>query len=195
MTLNYANDSEKLLLYAVNILLSSIGELSISDEIEMAEIVEAQKAVDILEEVKKEVLSDGWDINTDEDWEFTPDTTGYIAVPSNILDLSTNDTDIILRDWRLYSKRNKSAKFDKAVKCRVIWDLDFNTIPYPLRHYITIRASRIYQYRMIGDVAQYQFSDDDENRAYLSARRSEGRTARYNMLERSPYGAEYKVRP
>ena len=53
-------DSEKFLLYAVNILLSSINELAINDDVELAEIIEAQKASDVLEEVKKSVLSQGW---------------------------------------------------------------------------------------------------------------------------------------
>jgi len=187
-------DSEKLLLYSVNILLSSINELAISDDTELAEIIEAQKARDVIEEVKKSVLSTGWDVNTDTDWEFIPDVDGYISLPANILDISTNDSDIIMRDWRLYSKKDKTAKFNEAIKCTVVWDMDFNALPYPIRHYITIRASRIFQYRMIGDVAQYQFSEDDENHAYISARRSDGRTANYNML-RGSFGQEFKVRP
>jgi hypothetical protein len=188
-------DSQKLLLYSVNILLSSINELSIADDTDLAEIIEARKAVEVIEEVKKAVLSDEWDVNTDDDWEFVPDIDGYISLPANILDIATNDSDIIMRDWRLYSKKDKTAKLGKSVKCKVVWDMDFNALPYPIRHYITIRASRIYQYRMIGDVAQFQFSDEDENKAYLSARRSDGRTANYNMLTSGSFGQEFKVRP
>lgn len=186
-------DSEKFLLYAVNILLSSINELSVNDDVELAEIIEAQKASDVLEEVKKSVLSNGWDFNTDKDWEFAPDVNGYIAIPANILDLSSNDADIVIRDWRLYSKKNKTAKFTSSVKCDVVWDMDFNSLSHALRHYITIRASRIFQYRMIGDANQYKFSEEDEHHAYISARRSDGRTAKYNMLT-SSYGLSVDVR-
>ena len=186
-------DSEKFLLYAVNILLSSINEQSISDDVELAEIIEAQKASEVLEEVKKSVLSQGWDFNTDNDWEFAPDTTGYISIPANILDLSSNNADIVIRDWRLYSKKNKTAKFTSSVKCDVVWDMDFNSLSHALRHYITIRASRIFQYRMIGDANQYKFSEEDEHHAYISARRSDGRTAKYNMLT-SSYGLSVDVR-
>lgn len=177
------NDSQKFYLDSINILLQSINELSISDDTELVEIIEAQRAANVLEEVKKSVLSQGWDFNTDEDWEMVPDVDGYISIPANILDISTNDSDVIMRDWRLYSKKNKSAIFEESVKCHIVWDMDFNSLTHPLRHYITIRASRIFQYRTIGDLEHYKFSEDDEHHAYISARRSDGRTANYNMLE------------
>lgn len=183
-------DSEKFLLTSVNILLQCINENAVNDDVELADIIEAQKAVSVLEEVKKSVLSQGWDFNTDDAWVFAPDSNGYINIPANILDLGTDDSDIIMRDWRLYSKKNMSAKFDNAVTCKVVWDMDFNSLSHAIRHYITIRASRIFQYRLIGDEAQYKFSEEDEHHAYLSARRSEGRTANYNMLN-GTYGQRF----
>lgn len=186
-------DTEKFLLTAVNILLESINELAVSDDVELAEILEAQKASTILEEVKKSVLSEDWDFNRDEGWEFAPDTNGYIPVPYNVLDLYSSDNDIIMRDWRLYSKSNKSAIFTNAVKCTVIWDMPFNSLTHPLRHYITIRASKIFQARMMGNTDQFRYSDEDEQKAYNSAKRSDGRTADYNMLT-SEYGLTMNVR-
>lgn len=187
------NDSEKFLLSSVNVLLTSINQLAISSDIDLANILEAQKAQETLEEVKKSVLSQGWDFNTDENWEFVPDTNGYISIPYNVLDIVSSDGDIIMRDWRLYSRSAMSQKFDDAVTCRVVWDLDFNSLTHPIRHYITIRASRIFQMREIGDIDNYRFSEDDEHQAFLSARRSEGRTGKYNMLT-SEYGVANLVR-
>ena len=71
--------------------------------------------------------------------------------------------------------------------------MDFNSLSHALRHYITIRASRIFQYRMIGDANQYKFSEEDEQHAYISARRSDGRTGKYNMLT-SAYGLSMDIR-
>lgn len=185
--------SEKFLLTAVNILLECINELAVSDDTELADIIEAQKASTVLEEVKKAVLAEDWDFNRDANWEFAPDSSGYIAVPYNVLDLYSDDSDIIMRDWRLYSKKNKTAIFDKAVKCNVTWDMDFNSLTHPLRHYITIRASKVFQDRMIGNTDQHRYSQEDEQNAYMSAKRSDGRTADYNMLT-SDYGLTMNVR-
>ena len=186
-------DSEKFLLDSINILLTSINQLAISDDVELADILEAKKAQETLEEIKKAVLSEGWDFNTDEAMEFIPDLEGYINVPYNVLDISSQDGDVIMRNWRLYSRKNMSAKFDNPVKCKVVWDMDFNSLTHPLRHYITIRASRIFQMREIGDEVKYRYSENDEHMAYLSARRSEGRTGKYNMLT-SVYGTTYNTR-
>ena len=181
-------DSTKFFLYAVNILLQAIGERPIADDIELAEVEEAQQASSVLIEVKKEVLSEGWDFNTDENYVFPPDMAGYISVPSNIiLDITSPDGDIVVRDWRLYSKSDQTAIFTEPQEMSVIWDMDFNTLTHPLRNFIMIRAARKFQARQIGGGDAYTFTSREEEEAYLIARRSEGFTGQYNMLT-SAYG-------
>ena len=186
--------SQKLLLTSVNILLECINELAVNDDVELAEILEAQKAVTTIEEVKRSVLSQEWDFNTDLAWEFAPDVDGYISIPENILDIVSSDNDVIVRDWRMYSRKRMSAKFDSSIKCKVVWDMDFNSLSHPIRHYITIRSARIFQQRMIGNTDQSRYSEEDEHHAYISARRSDGRTANYNMLTSGTFGSEFNVR-
>ena len=178
-TIPYANDSTKFFLYAVNILLQAINELPIQDDTQLAEIQEAQSAAAVLEETKKQVLSEGWDVNTDEDWVFMPDTNGTIALPANILDLSDKQGKYFMRDWKLYDKQRQSYEFDDAVKCDVVWDLDFNSLSHPIRYYITIKASRTFQYRQIEDQAKYQFSQEDAQTAFIAAKNSEDFTGKY----------------
>lgn len=174
-------DSLKFKLNAVNILLQSINELPIADEADIAALQEAQLAEQVLEETLFQVLSEGWDVNTDEDWVFTPDYLGAIALPSNILDISDKTGRYYMRDWRLYDKENKTFIFTEAVLCDVVWNLDFNGLTHPLRYYITIKASRTFQYRTIGDTSQYQFSAMDEQDAYEAALHSEDFTGKYNL--------------
>jgi hypothetical protein len=192
-TIPYENDSTKFLLYAVNILLQSINELPIVNDTELAEIVEAQLAANVLEETKKEVLAEGWDINTDEDWNLMPNTEGVIAIPANILDLSDKQGRYFMRDWKLYDKKEKKFDFEEAVKCDITWDLDFNALTHPLRYYITIKASRTFQYRQVGDQLQYQFSEEDLNMAFLSAKRSEDFTGKY-AFDNGQYGLNFSRR-
>ena len=180
-------DSEKALLDAVNILLESINELPIEEEADFDLVIEARQARNKLIEVKRSVLSEGWDFNADTNWIFPTDLEGFIPVPSNVLDLVADRGDVIIRNWRLYSKKNQSHIFEYEVKCDVVWDMDFNTISHPLRHYITIRAARIFASKTVGDKDEYTFNAEDEEDARLAARRSEGRTGKYNMLK-SSYG-------
>ena len=194
MVLDQQYDSEKFLMYAVNVMLQMINELPVNDDIELQELVEAQLAVSVLIETKKEVLAAGWDINSDENYNFPQDTAGYISVPANVLDISSKDGDLIMRDWRLYSKADKTAIFTEPQLVDVIWDTDFNSLTHPIRNFITVRAARKFQARTIMDTSVYGYSQQDEEDAHLAARRSESFTGRYNMFTSGSFGATYKAR-
>ena len=185
-------DSSKFFLASVNVMLQMINELPISDDVELAEILEAQLAASVLVETKKEVLSEGWDINKDTAYSFPQDANGFIAVPANVLDISSSDGNIIMRNWNLYNKEKQTAIFLEPQDMDVIWDLDFNSITHPLRNFITVRAARKFQARTITDTDVYSYSQVDEEDAYIIARRSEGNTSRYNMLT-STYGQDNLV--
>ena len=184
---------QNLLLNSVNILLESINELPIENEEDFEHILEARIARDKIQEVKRAVLSEGWDFNTDENWNLSPQVTGEIPVPFNVLDVTADSSDIIVRDWRLYSKSKQTHIFDSAISCKVIWDMDFNGISHPLRHYITLRAARVFQARWIGDKNMVVLTAEDEEIARIGARRSESRTGQYNILT-SQYGQDNRVR-
>jgi len=186
-------DSEKALLDSVNILLESINELPIETEEDYELVIEARQARSKIVEVKRSVLSEKWDFNQDKNWVMSPDLDGFIAVPANMLDVTADRGDVISRNWRLYSRRNQSHIFTEDVKVDVVWDMDFNSITHPLRHYITIRAARIFAAKTIGDANEYKFNAEDEEDARLAARRSESRTGRYNMLD-SSYGIDNLAR-
>lgn len=184
------NDTQKFALYAVNIMLQTINELPLDDITDLEQSIEGQLAMSVLEETKKAVLVDGWDINTDENYAFAPDADGFIPVPANVLDISSANGDVINRGYRLYSRSAQSHKFEDTVKCIVQWDLPFNDLSHGIRHFITIKAARSFQARTIGDGSQDTFTENDMNDAYLAARRSEGRTGRYNILTSGTYGTD-----
>jgi hypothetical protein len=185
-------DSQKFMLNSVNILLQTIGELPIEDEADIDAILEARIARDVIIEAKQNVLSEGWDLNTDTDYPLYPDENNYIVIPTNILDLSIPDTAIVVRDWQLFNKETSSRKFTTSVSATIRWNLDFNSLPYVFRNYITIMASRLFQGRLIGDKQAYAFTQNDEQQALLRVKQSEGFTGQYNMLS-SDYGTSFNV--
>lgn len=185
---------ENLLLDAVNILLESINELPIKVEEDYDLLIEAHQARRNLLETKRAVLSEGWDFNTDKQRTFELTSEGEVPLASNVLDITGNNGDVISRNWRLYSKSKMSHFFDEAPICDVTWDLDFNSLTHPIRHYITIRAARIFQARRIGDKKMVEINSIDEEDARLAARRSETRTGQYNMLESGTFGTDNRIR-
>jgi hypothetical protein len=182
-------DSSKLLLTSINTLLQTINELPIENTDDLINSTTAQLAEMTIMEVKKEVLSQGWNFNTDVNYPFPPDVNGYIAIPPNVLDIASTNDNIIMREWKLYDRTKYSFVFEEAVPCTVVWNMSFNNLTHPIRHYITIKAARVFQARTIGDQLAYTYTSKEEEDAYLSARFSESRTGKFNMFT-SNYGAQ-----
>jgi len=176
-------DILKIKISAINIMLQHINELPIETLEDLDAVYEAKIAESVLNEVTTDVLSEGWDINTDENWEFMPDETERINLPINVLDIVSESGNIIMRDWSLYNKQNNSFTFTEVQKATVIWNKEFNTLTHPLRKYINIRAARIFQVRMIGDRGSYGFTEKEEIEARNSAKVSDERTGQYSMAD------------
>ena len=176
-------NQETLLLEAVNILLETINQLPMEDESEYDGFLEAKQARSKIIEVTRAVLSEKWDFNTDKNYIFPLDANNMIPIGTNVLNVVGNRGDVIMRNWKLYSRQNQSHIFEEEVPCDVVWLFDFNNLTHPLRHYITIRAARIFAARTIGDKEIITFNEIDEEDARLAARRSESFTGQHNILK------------
>jgi len=185
---------EDFMLDAINILLETINEQPIIDPEDVAHIAEAQQAQRKILEAKREVLSEGWDFNTDHDWVFPLGVGGMIPVPTNVLDLTASRADVIIRNQRLYSKSDQSHIFTEEVSADVVWDMDFNTLTHPLRRYVTLVAANLFVKRTIADKVSIAYTKEDIQDAETNARRSESRTGQYNMLTSGMYGINNRVR-
>ena len=186
-------DTEHLLLDAVNILLQTINQLPIEVEADFDVIMEARMARDTIFEVKRAVLSERWDFNRDNGYKLARDPQGMIPLSSNVLDVSGLGGNLIMRDWKLYDKKNQTFIFEDDQTVDIVWDMPFNSLSHALRHYITIRAARVFAARTIGEQAMMTYTAADEEDAFIAARRSEGRTGRYNMFN-SGYAVNNRVR-
>ncbi len=157
---------------AINQILASCGQAPVSSLDQTNPDVAI--AYDTLMEVSREVQAEGWSFNTENHYEFTPDTNNEIVIPTNILqiDLSDNSANIsknaIRRNGKLYDKENHTNKWiDGAVDCDIVWLFDWVDLPVPIQDYITSRASTITSTRIVGDTAQFQMLQQKE--AYMRA--------------------------
>ncbi len=179
----FNNDNTRLLLGAVNTMLNTIGETDLETEDDIENVLEAKMARKDLIQVKREVLSSEWDINTDENYTLPVDSKGYIAIPANVLQVSSSDSDLIIREHYLYSKSAQSIRFDEAQTVKIVWDIGFNELPQAIRQYITLLASKRFRDRTLGgDSAHHTATAEDARDAYMEARRSESSTTNANMI-------------
>lgn len=178
-------------LEAINTILSVIGESPISSLSEVSSVADAVTAQSILSEVSRQVQTKGWHFNTEKDFELTPEAfSKEILLPSNILRVDSmgdnRDTDVVQRGNKLYDRTKHTFQFTKSIKCDLVVLLPYDQLPQAARHYITIKAARIFQSRTVGSEALYQFTSIDERDAHLDLKRNEGITGDYNILTSNP---------
>lgn len=172
-------------LEAINTMLSTIGEAPVNT-VEDNGIVDAVIARQILRSTSREVQARGWHFNTERGFLLTPDSEGFITLPPTVLRVDTveesQDIDVVLRGNRLYDRRNHTFKFNKPIRVDAVILLPFDEIPEVAREYITIRAARIFQERVVGSDSLSSFSKNDELRALVALQEMEADTADYNIL-------------
>lgn len=172
-------------LEALNTMLSTIGESPVNS-VEDNGNVDAVIARQILRATSREVQSRGWHFNTEKDYSVQPDSNKNLVLPQTVLKADTvspdQDTDVVVRGNRLYDRRKHTYIFDKPVKVDMVVLLPFEELPEVARYYITIRAARIFQQRVVGSDTLSSFNSQDEIRAKVVLEDYEGDTADHNIL-------------
>ena len=172
---------------AVNIMLSTIGESPVSSLSASESTVDVSLSRQILREVTIQVQETGWHFNSEVNWPMTPTAdTGEIQIPANCVQMDSSGADAMLdvavRGTRLYNRTARTFTFTKAITVDMILLLDFTDIPQAARHYITIRAARVFQQRMVGSDTLGAFTEKDELRARAALKKLDANTADYNIL-------------
>ena len=179
----YAPTSE---LEAVNKMLTSIS-LSPISSLEVTGNATAALAISTLHDTSREVQQEGWHFNSDEKYELIPDGSNNILIAGNILSLDPtyDDKDYVFREGKLWDKTEHTFTITENVYCDIIWFLPWNDLPEPVRNYLTIKAARTFQAKVMGSSEHFQFTENDENRARASFEAEDNRNADHNMLRGS----------
>ena len=171
---------------AVNTMLSTIGESPINSLDNISGVVDAVIARSVLNEVLVQVQEESWHFNTDTNMTMVPDVNGFIYIAPNMIQIDTVGQDELLdvsmRGNRLYNKADHTYVFTKSIQVNVTYILPFDELPQAARHYVTIRAARVFQTRVVGAVTLHAFTEADEFRARAAIRKFEGITADHNIL-------------
>lgn len=170
---------------AVNIMLGTIGESPINSLEAASGVSDAVIARQILNEVLIQVQEEGWHFNIEKNFTLTPAIPSKeIFVPENCIEVDAEDKqiDVAIRGNRLYDRTNHTYEFDDAIKCNIVLLLPFADLPQAARHYITIRAARVFQQRVVGSQTLGVFTEKDELRARIALSRYDSKTADYNIL-------------
>jgi hypothetical protein len=163
-------------LAAVNTMLGYIGEAPVNSISNTSELpVSAANAVTILDETSKEVQSEGWHFNTTKDYVLSP-VNDAITLPSTTLQVDhegTEDVDLVQRGLSLYDRKNQTSTFTKDIKVTIVEELEWDSLPEQARRYITLKATRSLQSRLVGSRELEALILRDEFTAKANLERSE----------------------
>ena len=132
-------------LSAVNSILGAIGQSPVTTL--NYENPELSFIYNILTEVNKDVQNEGWHFNTEYHVKTTPDTDGYIYLPTNTLRYDLNGDydykaqDLVIRNGRLYDLVDHTDVFTGDLYLDLVTLYAFEDLPNPFQRYITHRAS------------------------------------------------------
>jgi len=168
-------------LEAVNILLTTIGEAPINT-LAGNQVVDVAVAKQVLNEVSREVQSQGWHFNTEYDVPLTPNIDQQISIPFNTARIDVTGRDVVQRDGLLFDLKDRSFTFTNVIKAEVVYYQDFEVIPDTAKRYIVVRAARIFADRMINSETTHQFTLRDEQKALIDLKEFEGDTGDFNVL-------------
>ena len=153
---------------SVNQMLGHIGEAPINSLADTAALpISASIALTTLREVAKEVQTEEWHFNTVTDHEISPDGDSKIPLPATTLFVDAVDTtdDYVQRGLFLYNRKDRTYTFTTSVKVDLTEQLDWDDLIEPARRYITLRASRILQARIVGSRELEALIANDEMQA------------------------------
>ena len=143
-------------LEAVNTMISVIGESPVNTITGVSLPITAIQAISTLNETSKAVQSEGWHCNTEHEYELTPDAnTSKITLPTNTLKFDLDpllytDSDPVQRGLKLYDRKNHTEVWTKSIKGTITFELEFEDLPEQIRHYVTVKAARIFANRFLG---------------------------------------------
>lgn len=182
-------------LQAINTMLSAIGEPPVNSL--AAQRADSLIAQTILDETTRDILSYGWQFNTDENVVMTPETTtGFIYISDSIVRVdiaSTDDTvalEVVIRGNRLYNRLTSSYAFTEALTTTQVTLLDFDEMPEIAKRYVTIRSARIFQDRVVGSSTLHAFEMQDEVAALARLTEYENEVGDYSIFQ-----SESVIRP
>ena len=189
--ISYAASTE---LEAVNSILMSVGESPVNTlDVQSPEVAIAQKT---LQQVCREILSEGWKFNTETQYPIDLDSNNHCLIPNNVLQIDLNrfkhpdsyDT-VRKKDSgvsKLYDLHDHTFEFKNATDGKIyvdiIWMVDFNDIPQVFQDYITVRASRIASNRMVNNPQASELIAQDEAQARAVALEYDTSQGDYNIF-------------
>lgn len=176
-----------IILSAINSMLSTIGQAPVNSL--SSGLVDAETAEVILDEVSRDVQSLGWNFNSEVNFQVIPDDAGHIVLPTEVVRADPISKyrrlvgEYIQRGNKMYDLTKHTYVIDKPLLLDVIVLLPFEQLPEVARRFITTKASRLFQERVVGSDTLSAMNRADEEKAFYALKEMEGDNGDYNIFD------------
>lgn len=167
-------------LEAVNTMLSTIGESPVTQITVTSSLpISAVTAITVLDEVNREVQSEGWHFNTVNKQTLIPNVSNEIVLTDDVMHVDSldNSKDLVQRGSKLFNRTGNTFTFTGNINVRLMSLLDFTDLPEQARRYITLKGSRVFQTRTVGSQELEQQILRDELKARYTLEEMDGQGA------------------
>ena len=152
-------------LEAINILLAAIGTSPVNN-IDTAN-TDVVMAKNYIHNALKEIQTEKWYFNTEDNYQLIPDINNEIHLADNIINIDSigrfgENTNLIPRGKKLYDRLNHTYKIQNPITANIILCLEFDELPETAIQYIIAKAARKYQEELLGDPSLRTWTKEDE---------------------------------
>jgi hypothetical protein len=174
-------------LEAVNQMLSAIGESPINT-LGTGTSVDARLAEQILDETDRNVQLVGWHFNTEKEYPLSRAVDKTITLANNVVRVDVDNDlypsiNVVQRGLKLYDLKGHTYEFNQDLKGEVIYLLSFEELPGAAKQYITARAARIFQDRVVGATDTARGLMMDEANALALLREADNDTGDFSIFD------------
>jgi hypothetical protein len=174
-------------LEAVNILLDCVGEAPVNS-LNNPGLVDAVKAQSLLHEVSRHTQLKGWSFNTEQEYVLSLNIDNELLLPNNTLGVKISKTkypsvNAVQRGLKIYDITKQTFVFSQNLESTLTVFLSWDEIPEVFKKYVTIRAARIFQDRILGASELHKFQNQDEYEALIDLKESEGENTDTNVFD------------
>lgn len=172
----------------INDCLLSIGEVPFLDGTIVDSLpigTDGETAKRIVESTMIEVQSRGWYFNTDYGFPLIPDSEQFITMPPNTLRTDFGNSEFkhqyALKNGSIYDYANFTFKIEETLSADVVWLVDYDQLPPEAYEYISLRAARKFQQKVIGSADLDQYTVRDEADTLINMQRRQLQSQDYNI--------------
>ena len=172
----------------INQCLLAIGEVPFIEGTIVADLplgTDGETAKRLVETTMVEVQARGWYFNIDYNFRLIPDVSGFITMPPNTLRVDFGNTSssnrYTLKNGSIYDYQEQTFIITSPIECDVIWLKDYNMLPPEAYEYVSLRAARKFQQKVIGASETDTFTQRDEADALVNLQRRQLQSQDFNI--------------